>query len=112
MLHISSYQHYVAHIRHPSGQWLLCDDQVILPIKRIGKQKDATVTHVLLKKLEIIREENTHEDYEHQYNEYNDEPNENEIPYDDIKQWIEKEIEDAKSGKCNSVQTNSSTTCN
>ena len=46
--------------------------------------------------LQVIQDKNTYEEYEHQYNEHNDEPTENEIPYKDINQWIYKEIEDAQ----------------
>ena len=54
----------------------------------IYSDHEKTVVH-----LQINQDEDTYEDYEHQHN---DEPNENEIPYNDIHQWIEKEIEDVK----------------
>ena len=55
-----SYQnlnHYVAHIKKPCGQWLLCDDNRVVPIEisKVGMHNSSTVTHVLLRKKSSVR---------------------------------------------------------
>ena len=70
ILFLSAKKHYVAHIKHTSGPWILCNDTNINIISHdnIGMHRNGVITHILIKKTNLQQIEDDNSQIEEELN--------------------------------------------